>query len=149
MAAVRLTMQAPVGSVQWILDEEDFANQFVRQEVDDFAFSAYNELEWLNEHMAEVFNRTELYGQAQCRVRASELIKGSSDVAEVFKTPGKLRGKTPKTVRKRNPLETRAVSEAQLTPGRALLKSPPIAFNRHIFSNTSIKNKSLPHYTIL
>jgi len=78
MAAVRLTKQAPVGSVQWILDEEDFANQFVRQEVDDFAFSAYNELEWLNEHMAEVFNRTELYERAQCRVWASELIKNQA-----------------------------------------------------------------------
>jgi hypothetical protein len=32
------------------------------------------------------------------------------NVAEIFKTPGKLRGKTPRTARKRNPLETRAVS---------------------------------------
>jgi hypothetical protein len=28
----------------------------------------------------------------------------------MFKTPGKLRGKTPRTARKRNPLEVRAVS---------------------------------------
>ncbi len=33
-----------------------------------------------------------------------------SNVAEIFKTPGKLRGKTPRTVRKGNPLEARAVS---------------------------------------
>ena len=32
-----------------------------------------------------------------------------SDVAEIFKTPGKLRGKTPRTARK-NPFEARAVS---------------------------------------
>lgn len=52
--------QAPVGSAQWIFNEKDFANRFVQQEVDDFIFSAHNELEWLNEHMAEVFHRTEL-----------------------------------------------------------------------------------------
>ncbi len=33
-----------------------------------------------------------------------------SNVAEIFKTPGKLRGKTPRTARKLNPLEIRAVS---------------------------------------
>jgi hypothetical protein len=32
------------------------------------------------------------------------------NVAEIFKTPGKLRGKTPRTTRKANPLEARAVS---------------------------------------
>lgn len=35
-----------------------------------------------------------------------------SDVAEIFKTPGKLRGKTPKTVRKENH-ENRAVRNSQ------------------------------------
>jgi hypothetical protein len=34
----------------------------------------------------------------------------SRNVAEIFKTPGKLRGKTPRTARKINPLETRVVS---------------------------------------
>ena len=33
------------------------------------------------------------------------------DVTEVFKTPGKLRGKTPRTARKRNPLEAREVRQ--------------------------------------
>ena len=32
-----------------------------------------------------------------------------SDVTEIFKTPGKLRGKTPRTARKRNALEARQV----------------------------------------
>lgn len=31
------------------------------------------------------------------------------NVAEIFKTPGKLRGKTPRTARKLNQLEVRAV----------------------------------------
>ena len=35
---------------------------------------------------------------------------GNSEVTEIFKTPGKLRGKTPRTARKRNPLEQRLVS---------------------------------------
>lgn len=39
------------------------------------------------------------------------LIVRLSNVADAFKTPGKLRGKTPRTARKRNPLETRAVSD--------------------------------------
>jgi hypothetical protein len=30
-------------------------------------------------------------------------------VTEIFKTPGKLRGKTPRTARKRDPIEGRAV----------------------------------------
>lgn len=33
-----------------------------------------------------------------------------SNFTEVFKTPGKLRGKTPRTVRKRNMEESRVVS---------------------------------------
>lgn len=34
----------------------------------------------------------------------------NSNVADIFKTPGKLRGKTPRTARKRNVLGERAVS---------------------------------------
>ena len=41
------------------------------------------------------------------------LIK-SRDVTEIFKTPGKLRGKTPRTARKRNPLEVREVRQDEI-----------------------------------
>ena len=38
------------------------------------------------------------------------LLTANRNVTEIFKTPGKLRGKTPRTARKRNPLELREVS---------------------------------------
>lgn len=55
--------QPPVGSLQWIQTEREQVAQFVDQEVEEFGFSARNELEWLNEHMSEIFNRTNLYAE--------------------------------------------------------------------------------------
>lgn len=55
MAAARKTLM-PVGSAQWIQSEREQASQFVDQEVEEFGFSARNEMEWLNEHMAEIFS---------------------------------------------------------------------------------------------
>ncbi|KAK4991481.1 hypothetical protein LTR66_006549 [Elasticomyces elasticus] len=90
MAALRAKPQLKIGSSQWILNEREQATSFIEQEVEEFGFSAQNEMEWLNEHMADIFSRNQL------------------DFAEVFKTPGKLRGKTPRTARKRDPLTARA-----------------------------------------
>ena len=100
MASVRTRAPLPVGSAQWIQDENNQLTQFGAQEVEDFAFAARNEVEWLNEHMAEILN------------------KNAINVTELLKTPGKLRGKTPRTARKRNPNETREVSSLnrQLDP---------------------------------
>ncbi|KAH7036257.1 hypothetical protein B0J12DRAFT_268597 [Macrophomina phaseolina] len=95
-----------VGSAPWILSERQQAAQFVEQEVDEFSYSVRNEMEWLNEHMAEIFTRPEL------------------NVADAFKTPGKLRGKTPRTARKRNPLETRAPLTDIFAPNPANAPSP-------------------------
>ena len=39
-----------------------------------------------------------------------DLLTANRNVTEIFKTPGKLRGKTPRTARQRNPLELREVS---------------------------------------
>ncbi|EMD01146.1 hypothetical protein BAUCODRAFT_61455 [Baudoinia panamericana UAMH 10762] len=83
------TRAAPVGSWQWIADEREQAAQFIEQDVEEFSFSVRNELEWLNEHMAEVFSN------------------GSVNFADIFKTPGKLRGRTPRTARKRDALVPR------------------------------------------
>ncbi|KAF2001838.1 hypothetical protein P154DRAFT_463278 [Amniculicola lignicola CBS 123094] len=83
MAPTRSKASA-IGSAQWILDERHQANDLVQQEVEDFGFCVRNELEWLNEHMAEIFAHN---GQHNL---------------EVFKTPGKLRGKTPRTARKKH-----------------------------------------------
>ncbi|KAF2458584.1 hypothetical protein BDY21DRAFT_340646 [Lineolata rhizophorae] len=88
MAPAR-SQQTPVGSAQWLLAERRHVNQLVVEGCEEFAFSANEQMEWLNEHMHDVFNRHQV------------------NVADVFKTPGKLRGKTPRTARKR-PLENRA-----------------------------------------
>ena len=91
MTTVRSRAKLPVGSAQWIQDENDQVAQFCAQEAEDFAFSARNEVEWLNEHMAEIFNKSQV------------------NVTDIFKTPGKLRGKTPRTARKKNAIEVREV----------------------------------------
>jgi hypothetical protein len=44
-----------------------------------------------------------------------ETANANSNVTDVFKTPGKLRGKTPRTARKRNLDEARVVRKAMLT----------------------------------
>ncbi|KAJ4295198.1 hypothetical protein N0V90_007208 [Kalmusia sp. IMI 367209] len=82
MAAARSKVPA-IGSAQWILDERNQANELVSQELEDFGFSVRNEFEWLNEHMAEIF------------------AQNGQNKLDVFKTPGKLRGKTPRTARKK------------------------------------------------
>lgn len=50
-----------MGSMQWINDENAQVAQFCGQEAEDFAFSARNEVEWLNEHMAEIFSKNQVY----------------------------------------------------------------------------------------
>ncbi|MCJ1335446.1 hypothetical protein MMC09_000716, partial [Bachmanniomyces sp. S44760] len=89
MAAVRSKARVDVGSGPWILEERSQIAQFEAQEFEDFTFAARNEIEWLNEHMADIFSENGL------------------NVTEVFKTPGKLRGKTPRTVRKVPGLDSR------------------------------------------
>ncbi|GIZ42645.1 hypothetical protein CKM354_000590500 [Cercospora kikuchii] len=79
----------PVGSSQWIQNEREQANEFVEQDVEEFSYSVRNELDWLNEHMADIFSKTQV------------------NFADMFKTPGKLRGKTPRTARKVNALAPR------------------------------------------
>jgi len=54
-------MHPPVGSADWIQNERDQASAFIEQEVEEFSYSARNELEWLNEHMAEIFSRDQRY----------------------------------------------------------------------------------------
>lgn len=101
IAAMRST-QSSVGSKSWIRDENTQVVQFCAQETEDFTSSARNEVEWLNEHMADIFSKNQV------------------NVTEIFKTPGKLRGKTPRTARKRNPLEAREVSALDLEDAQLL-----------------------------
>ncbi|KAF2830749.1 hypothetical protein CC86DRAFT_463992 [Ophiobolus disseminans] len=73
-----------IGSGGWILEERHQSNDLVAQELEDFGFAVRNELEWLNEHMGDII--------------AS---RNGQHNLDVFKTPGKLRGKTPRTARKK------------------------------------------------
>ena len=50
-----------VGSAQWIQNERDHGSQLVDQEVEEFSFSVRNEFEWLNEHMADIFSKKQMY----------------------------------------------------------------------------------------
>ncbi|KAI9711264.1 MAG: hypothetical protein M1820_002251 [Bogoriella megaspora] len=91
MAATRARMPQ-VGTAQWILREKENAQTIIEQETEDLTFAAKSDLEWLNEHMAEIFSRNQ------------------KNMTDIFKTPGKLRGKTPRTARKRGVAENRAAS---------------------------------------
>lgn len=60
MAAAR-AKAAAIGSSQWVQKERDQAAEFVEQEVEEFGYSVRNEMEWLNEHMAEIFSTNAVY----------------------------------------------------------------------------------------
>ncbi|KAK6346973.1 hypothetical protein TWF696_007068 [Orbilia brochopaga] len=72
-----------VGSPRWIFNELADAHRKEADHFEDFTIAIRNELEWLHEHMAEIFHQ------------GSEI-----DIADLYKTPGKLRGKTPRVIRK-------------------------------------------------
>lgn len=108
MAPLRPKAPTNFGSSQWILSEREQVLHLADQDAEEFAFSARNEVDWLNEHMAEIFDENQLcVCSDHIRRIAADLLR---NIAEIFKTPGKLRGKTPRTARKRNALEVRAVS---------------------------------------
>jgi hypothetical protein len=59
MAAMRGS-RLPVGSTTWITEERASALRIAQSEVEEFSYSARNDFEWLNEHMAEIFNENEM-----------------------------------------------------------------------------------------
>ncbi|GFG22853.1 inner centromere protein-related protein pic1 [Aspergillus udagawae] len=89
MAPAGPRVQKPVGSAAWISTEKENYAQLVDQEMEEIEYPVRHEMDWLNEHMAEVFASNQF------------------NLTDVFKTPGKLRGKTPRTARKRNVNENR------------------------------------------
>jgi hypothetical protein len=107
--AARRGPRPQVGSAAWISEERSSALQITQTEVEEFSYSARNEMDWLNEHMAGIFDENEMYACA-CYVLWICAHTSSSNLAETFKTPGKLRGKTPRTARKVNASEARVVS---------------------------------------
>ncbi|OAP56546.1 hypothetical protein AYL99_09725 [Fonsecaea erecta] len=100
------TKGTAVGSVSWIAAEKENALSLLRNEKEDVIYPAQHQLEWLSEHMAEIFNTSHL------------------DVANVFKTPGKLRGKTPRTARKRNTQDAR-IPLSDVFSSKPLLRQSP------------------------
>ena len=56
MAAMRGGPRLAVGSAAWIEEQRSFARQVVTDVADEFSYSVRNELDWLNEHMADVFD---------------------------------------------------------------------------------------------
>ncbi len=69
MASTRAKPLPKVGSGEWILAELDQILALADQDVEEFTFSARNEMEWLNEHMAEVFDENEVYVLQECAIR--------------------------------------------------------------------------------
>lgn len=61
MATMRANPRLQVGSAAWISEERNSAVQIAKEEAEEFTFSARNEVEWLNEHMAEIFNKNPVY----------------------------------------------------------------------------------------
>ena len=62
MATTKSTTRLQIGSTPWIVAEKAAAAQIVEQEAEEFSFSARNEMEWLNEHMADIFSDNHMYG---------------------------------------------------------------------------------------
>ena len=50
-----------VGSAAWISAEQESFQQLLDLEKEEIVYPAQYELEWLNEHMAEIFSQTQLY----------------------------------------------------------------------------------------
>lgn len=61
MATLRKASRLQVGSEAWVSGERAFAVEIAETEAEEFTFSARNELDWLNEHMAEIFNENQMY----------------------------------------------------------------------------------------
>ncbi|KAJ5483039.1 hypothetical protein N7539_006485 [Penicillium diatomitis] len=95
MATATARARKPVGSAPWVAAEKENITDLVRQELEEVEYPVRHELDWLNEHMAEIFS------------------KGQANFTDVFKTPGKMVGKTPRTARKR-PVEENRVPLSEI-----------------------------------
>ena len=60
MATMRANPRSQVGTSSWISEERASALQIVQTEAEEFTFSARNDVDWLNEHMAEIFSKNQV-----------------------------------------------------------------------------------------
>lgn len=54
MAAHKITA---VGSLAWLANERYTIKQLKEQDVEDIAYAVRNDMDWLNEHMANIFEK--------------------------------------------------------------------------------------------
>jgi hypothetical protein len=52
--------QITVGSAPWVKAEKENVRQLLEQEKEELIYPAQHEMEWLNEHMAEIFSKSHL-----------------------------------------------------------------------------------------
>jgi len=57
---MRANPRLQVGSASWISEERSSALQLIDAEAEEFSFSARNDVDWLNEHMAEIFSKNQV-----------------------------------------------------------------------------------------
>jgi len=57
---MRANPRLQVGSASWVAEERTTALQLVNAEAEEFSFSARNDVDWLNEHMAEIFSKNQV-----------------------------------------------------------------------------------------
>lgn len=107
MTTTRPLANVPIGSSLWIQNENDQLSQFLSQEAEDFGFAARNEVEWLNEHMADIFTKNQVYELLAAREfsKANVVV----EMSQKYSKPLKASSKTPRTARKHNAFENRQV----------------------------------------
>ncbi|GMG42541.1 unnamed protein product [Aspergillus oryzae var. brunneus] len=60
MAASGARAQKPVGSAAWISTEKENFTNLLNQEMEEVEYPVRHEMDWLNEHMAEIFSNNQL-----------------------------------------------------------------------------------------
>jgi hypothetical protein len=50
----------PIGSAPWLVQERRQADELIGMETEEFGYAVRNEMEWLNEHMGEIFSSNNL-----------------------------------------------------------------------------------------
>lgn len=61
MATMKANQRVQIGSAPWITEERSSANTIADTESEEFSFSVRNDVDWLNEHMAEIFSENQVY----------------------------------------------------------------------------------------
>lgn len=61
MATAGARSQKPVGSAAWIAAEKENVVNLVNQELEEVEYPVRHEMDWLNEHMAEIFSNNHLF----------------------------------------------------------------------------------------